>query len=372
MLNIEQCDEYRDFSILYFRNHAIARAEAPYELHVRPSTYLIKNLGCKPYSSRLSVRSSTTGWGPLQMPTDLLILNVRPGTPLLFRLEYSQLDQEAGRLFREVIDIFYSYMHTKDYHDKLKEQAALAAAIVEEKAIEHGLKPPDDQRFQDDFNSVRQVYGLIKLLLENFILSHVLLIEEFVKFKSIDKRKIDWDSMNLGFREILLEKRLGLFSLGLAYDNLLQIRESCFTQHLLQLEKGVALNQHECELDWARDHAQEWRMTHDRRILFFYNQESVYYRDLFLTVLIREPKRLDSFLYVWGPRLDHSLQARAQIDKILDTFRVEMAPFSANFTDQGAFIQKIDQCLQAIKNTVVTYGEYLKLMKEKKIYLAGQ
>jgi hypothetical protein len=304
LLDVIHFDEYRNFSILYFENYAVAKTEAPYQIHNRPAVYLIKNLTVKPFVKRLKIKGQGLEWYPVDTPLTLLTLGVDMHDPLMVRLEYDTIGPEVTVQLKEVIDVIENYISTDEYHHIKEEKQINKEERLSTFTLKYCLSDLQDiekkfNHLKENYESQRQEYAIIKLLLENFVLSNVLRIEELVKSNSDIKKDIDWDNIDLVFRSILFEKNLGIFSLDTGYDNMLQIREMCYDQHFKQLAVNARLSYKECELEWGRLYTEEWRRMQDIRIVYFYDRESIYYRDLFLTLLIREPMRLNNFITLW-------------------------------------------------------------------------
>jgi hypothetical protein len=292
---------------------------------------------------------------------NLLDLGITEGDPLILRLEFERDDADAEKQIREVIDIILRFKETKDYADK---QAELKKER-EQAGREAG--PGDAAQFERDYTTARQEYFIVKLLLENFFLERLVPIEKNIKAKSRDQRGDKWDIIDWEICEILQNQGLGFYSLCATYDNLLQLREMLFTKHEIEKANRVALDWKDYERDWTRRQGQAWRETHNRRIVYFYERESIYYRDLFLAVTIRSKKRMDRFLVQWGQRLSDSLYKRRHIDKELGKFRTEMQTFNSNFPDQEMFTQRIDYYLYKIKAKISEYDYYLEMIWEREI-----
>jgi hypothetical protein len=348
--------EYKNFNILYLGKCAIARTDAPYIIHVRPSTYILKALKEKPYFPRLHCRGRDPEW--IALPGgSLLELGINIHDPLMVRIDYDRFDPGEEAALAEVIDVIMGYLGTDEYHGILQQRMG---------GGDHLSAGVDAPRFAVEYHSPRQEYRFIKPLLENLIFANVLHIERQIKSRSTARNQIEWDTINRVFRELFQKKNLGNFSLCAAYDNLLQIREMCRVRQ----PGAAASSRQEHELEWGPQHAQEWRTRHDARVVYFYDQESVYYRDLFLTILIREPERLERFLYTWGSRLDFSLKLRGEIDTELVKFKNELDCFSGTVSDRGAFLENITVNLQGIKDAVAEYNDYLLMLRDKQLFLA--
>jgi hypothetical protein len=375
LLDVIHFDEYRDFNILYFEGYAVAKTEAPYQIHNRPAVYLIKQFADKPYAKRLKIKSQGIEWYPLDTPLTLLTLGVDMHDPLMIRLDYDQLGPEVTRQIKDAIDVVAGYAQTDEYHHIREEKKIRSEERRQTLSQQYGIGDMKDmeKRFihlRENYESQRQEYAIIKLLLENFVLGNVLRIEELVKTHSDPAKEIDWDNIDLAFRSILFEKNLGIFSLDAAYDNLLQIREMCYDQHFKQLAVNTRLSYKECELEWGRMYTEEWRKMQDIRIVYFYDRESIYYRDLFLTVLIREPVRLTNFLLLWGSRLDYSLYLRQHLDYEMEKLKVELTHFLANFDDKDEFGDKIEHNMEIIKANISEFNKFLQMIRDKKLYIA--
>jgi hypothetical protein len=375
LLDVIHFDEYRDFNILYFDRYAVAKTEAHYQIHNRPAVYLIKNFTQKPYVKNLKIKSQGIEWYSMDTPLTLLTLGIDSHDPLMLRLDYDSPGPEVTQQIKDAIDVVAEYENTDEFHHIKEEKKVNRDEKINSFSLRYSLNDLKDletkfTHLKDNFESQRQEYALVKLLLENFVLSNVLRIEELVRSNSDPQKEIDWDNIDLVFRSILFEKNLGIFSLDNAYDNLLQIREMCYDQHFKQLAVNTRLSYKECEMEWGRLYTAEWRKMQDIRIVYFYDRESIYYRDLFLTALIREPMRLQNFLTLWGSRLNYSLYLRQHLDYEMEKLKVELCNFVANFDDKDEFVGKIEHNLEIIKNNLSEFNKFLQMIVEKKLYIA--
>jgi hypothetical protein len=372
LLDIKNFDEYRGFIILYCDRYAVAKTFAKYPIHNRPSVYIVKSLMGKPYAKDLKIRSKGEEWYRIEAPLTLLTLAVNVQDPIFIQLEYMENDPLAKQHLKEIIDIFEDYTETDEYKKISEEKRGNGSNHTGEKRrLAVDLKDMEAvyPQLREEYESARQEYAFVKLHIENFILKNVLRIEELVR-SNIQKKEIDWNSIDVVFRSILFGEKLGIFSLDNAYDNLLQIREMCYDQHFRQVTMNQCFSYKECEIQWGNQHNEEWRKKQDIRTLYFYERENVYYRDLFLTVLIREPARLNRFLSQWGSRIDYSIRFRDSLDSEFAKLKVELFCFTNNFDDKGDFAEKIENNCKAIKENISGYNQYIKLIQAQKIYLA--
>lgn len=373
LVGICELEDYRGFSIIYTQTSALAKGEMTYQIHNRPSVYLCKQLLGKPYISRLKVKGRGSQWYAFDSPLTLMALGIDERTPLYLQLAFPVPGELPIASLHELIDVINNYTETEEYRNIRREKAQ--SLQRKEHALEaYYMDSIGDLEkkygfLKDNYESVNQEYMLIKLMLENFILNNVLRIEELIR-SNTSIPEIDWDEIDIVFRMTLFNKDLGIFSLENAFDNLLQMREICAEYHRQrQAGKETGPYQAFC-LEWGRRYMEAWRSAQDVRILYFYDRESVYYRDLFLTVLIREPDRLMRFLTQWGSRLEYSLFMRQHLDEVLSTWKRDILPFADYVQDKGDFLEMIDSNLKTVRSHISMHNDFLQLIKEKRIYLA--
>jgi len=120
-------------------------------------------------------------------------------------------------------------------------------------------------------------------------------------------------------------------------------------------------------MEWGKKYSENWRKTHDMRIIYFYTREKYYYLDFFLTILTRNHSLLHNFLSLWGNRLDYSIHLRNNIDEVTDNLKIEVIKILPDFSDKDDLLNRIDSCLKTIQTNIFEYNNYLKLLKTKDI-----
>jgi len=63
----------------------------------------------------------------------------------------------------------------------------------------------------------------------------------------------------------------------------MQTRDMCYHLHFKQIEKMQKLSYALVGIEWSKENAILWRRNQIERHRYFYEKESVYYRDLFFT-----------------------------------------------------------------------------------------
>lgn len=369
---------YRGCEMLYFEEHAVAKIEVAYDIHVRPSNYLASVYMEKNYAQNLSIKHRSSNWYPVDDSMSWLELGVDVGNTIIAKYEYPRLTETVRTVFRAALDVFIDFTTTPLYAAIVEERRSLCDASTNKERSLNEIETIST-RFTErlkivkaDYHSRKQEYALIKPSLENLIIKNTFNIETEI-IKRYDYQPIDWsnywDGLFGDFYSVLLEKKLGSVSLNLPFDNLIQIRDMYKALHEGKREVATWEALKRFQTDWEEANQERWRDINDWRTVFFFDKENVYYRDLFLVLLSREKKRLENFLHLHGTRLDYSLSLRYNADKEVDKIINEIETYLPSFFDAAYFKKRMDGVKDAIIETVYACTDTMQQIKNRRVYV---
>ncbi len=319
-----------------------------FDLHVRPATFLYGRL-CEHLSfDRLRLRRGTRGeWSDFQ-PLSLVALALSRG---------------------ELIEIQVKEPFTKDCLLNLARAFRDCPLYREYDADADGDPGGDDDSFRSDFESEDGALSLIKLNIENFVLGHVAEIEAYILKRSLEQLT-DHAELRLHFKRLLLDifANFGMISLDLPLDNLLQTRDMCYHLHFAQIERAEQIPYSVMGLEWGQESGSAWRRNQTRRHCYYYEQESDFYCDLFLVMVLREESRLRRFVSTWRERLDYSLRLRHDLPAQLKRIEHEMESFSPNFENPKEFFNHLRLMGEMVIEDVSRLTPFMELLREERIY----
>ncbi len=331
----------------------IVQTTLRYDLHVRPATFLYGELRDLGLVDRLALRrTGSTSWSDFQ-PLSLVALALHKNEDVEIRLP----TPVTREVVAAVMDTFRRCPLFRDYPERLERLNAEATP---------GGPVPD---FQREFETDDAAFNLIRLNIENFIIGHLAEIEAYV-LQNRSGEPATWDDLHGHFKLLLFGEyeKLGIMSLDVPLDNLMQTRDMCYHLHFKQLEKGRKLSYTLMGIEWGRENAQLWRRNQTRRHRYFYERESDYYRDLFLTLVLREQRRLSEFTRQWGGRLDYSLCLRRELPALMQRVAGEMENFTPNFANPAEFRNHIRLLGELVVRDLSRLTAYVQLIREGRIY----
>ncbi len=342
---------------------AAARLLLPYDIHVRPATFLFENLKEKPYFPSLRLRpEGTTDWSDFEI-ISLLSRGFTRGTPVEIQLS-SPAPKEA---VLEVLDAFQRCPLFRSYPE---------ATPPPQPGPLPGAGSDLDERtmadFRQDYEDLNRKYSLLKLNLENFILANNLLIEAWMDQRgdcALDPARRAVQDV----RQILVSEveRQGLILTGTSFDNLLQMRDMCYAHYFENVKLHMALPHREVEIRWAGSVGQAWRQRQRLRLRYFFDREQDFYGDLFLLTLLHERPRLEAFLARWTDRLDYSLRLRGELEAELGRFQDELRNFRPNFDDPDRFGESVSDTCRAVVREVTRFTPFLQMIRQRRLCFPG-
>jgi len=329
----------------------VLRTTLAFDLHVRPATHLFSRLRESGCIDRLSLRRpSTDQWVDFQ-PLSLVALALHKDEAIEIRLA-QPVTRDALSC---VIDAFRSCPLYREYGEPSSAPPADTA-----------LETAD---FEKEFESNDGAYCLIKLSIENFVIGHLAEIESYILNHS-SCALTDWDCIHNHFKNLLFGEfeHFGIMSLDVPLDNLLQTRDMCYHLHFKQLEKGSRISYALMNIEWGQENALAWRKNHMRRHRYFYERENNYYRDLFLTLVLRDYERLQRLVSHWRERMDYSLRLRRDLPAQMAKVECEMSSFSPNFDKPPEFLSHIRLMGDLVVRDLSRLTSYLELIRESRIF----
>ena len=326
-----------------------------FDMHLRPITYIFSKLKDHDFFPNLFLtRENENGWVSFE-PLSLLSMALKQDERIMIQIRGNPTRQAVV----SVIEVFNG---CPNYRDPLSRK--------EEGASRPDILKNEVEDFRREYEASDDQYCFIKLTIENFIMAHIVEIEAFIVSQYSQNTVIDWEDIDHNFKRLLFGEimQFGLTSLDIPYDNYLQFKDMCFYWHHKELEQNTKIQRTAIEAEWAKNHASAWREKHNRRNRYFYERESIYYRDLFLLLVMHQEDRLNKFLLFWRSRLDYSLRKRENIQHELNKMKTAIEALAIDIEDPDSFRKHFYSLSAQVEKDIARFNSYLRLILDRKIY----